>query len=596
MWRLRYALRRGRARLSRIASRSALGAALRRAFPLLGGTALLMALAWNAWTNPGVAGKALQAAGGAVSRWAAAGWSFATGQLYLRLDAGAGRSLLEIALPARARGSDGPEPEGSWRTPLRAWVYVLTGYDFARPHTFLESEAAGFKAALRNRMDVARVPEPGSPGGTSGRSVPAAPESAAAPGSPAALQIAQIRSDGTHREQEEAAAGRVVPGERVAPGEQANSEDPAPRADQAAPTDPVETGEMLSEKQAPGTSSGAEVEAGGPAAGETGGGPVVDDRMIGVSAARTAEAGTQGPGTPPGAPPAAGGSPQSGAEADRGAGAESEPRPREAESSLPLPQGVPPALAALAREPWGSEPLVLIVHSHTSESYRTIPPDPRATPQNHVYDSNDTGIVRVGRALAEKLEREYNIPSIHSTRVHNWPHHARAYLNSRETVREILREHPSIKVVLDIHRQGVPDFTYATTVSGVDAVGIEIIYTTGLRASYPNPHWTLNEAFANQLSRAMSEVHPGLLRRVMRVDDSVYNQDLHPRMLLLEIGNYLDLEEHAIAAAQLLADSLARVLFDILAEEQGQADAPALGRAVVSLPTRRPVPALRPAD
>ena len=66
-----------------------------------------------------------------------------------------------------------------------------------------------------------------------------------------------------------------------------------------------------------------------------------------------------------------------------------------------------------------------------------------------------------------------------------------------------------------------------------------------------HPNWKRNEAFASVLARAMDEVHPGLFNRVTAVHDRRYNQDLHPHMLLLEVGNYLDLEEHAIAAATL---------------------------------------------
>ena len=87
----------------------------------------------------------------------------------------------------------------------------------------------------------------------------------------------------------------------------------------------------------------------------------------------------------------------------------------------------------------------------------------------------------------------------------------------------------------------------------VEAVSVEVIYTTSRDFQYAtHPNWRRNEAFAPVLARAMEEVHPGLLNRVTAVHNRRYNQDLHPHMLLLEVGNYLDLEEHAIAAATLL--------------------------------------------
>ena len=245
-------------------------------------------------------------------------------------------------------------------------------------------------------------------------------------------------------------------------------------------------------------------------------------------------------------------------------------------------------LAALASKDWGDGPRVLILHSHTSESYRSVPPDPRADARHHVYNESNTGITRVGRALAERLQDAYGIGTIHSTRIHNWPNHWEAYVNARVTVEEILAAYPSIDIVLDVHRQGIENAVWATSVGGVDAVSIEVIYTTSQQFHYAtHPNWKRNEAFATLLARAMDDVHPGLKNRVTVVHDRRYNQDLHPHMLLLEVGNYLDLEEHAVAAARLLADAVAVALGDIL---EGRVEAMIRPRAVAPPQPPRPSP------
>lgn len=259
-----------------------------------------------------------------------------------------------------------------------------------------------------------------------------------------------------------------------------------------------------------------------------------------------------------------------------------------AEPARPESIPVPAALERLKQASWGSDPLVLIVHTHTSESYATPVPDPRADEYMHVWNSSDTGITRVGAALAQRLQEEYGIGTIHTTRIHDWPNHWEAYNHARRTVEELLRRHPTIAAVFDIHRQGVENMYYAATVSGVEAVQVDILYTTAQSFSYgAHPRWRSNEEFALRLAEAMEAVHPGLLRRTIRVDDRRYNQDLHPRMLLLEVGNYLDLEERAIAAAQLLADAIALALGGVLAEEP-----PAPAAAVT--PPRPPRPQVLP--
>ena len=206
--------------------------------------------------------------------------------------------------------------------------------------------------------------------------------------------------------------------------------------------------------------------------------------------------------------------------------------------------------------------------------------------RHHVYNESNTGITRVGKALAERLQHAYGIGTIHSTRIHNWPNHWEAYVNARITVEEILAAYPSIDIVLDVHRQGIENAVWATSVGGVDAVSIEVIYTTSQQFHYAtHPNWKRNEAFAALLARAMDEVHPGLLNRVTAVHDRRYNQDLHPHMLLLEVGNYLDLEEHAVAAARLLADAVAVALGEIQA---GRIEA-MIGTATV-IPPQLPKP------
>lgn len=89
----------------------------------------------------------------------------------------------------------------------------------------------------------------------------------------------------------------------------------------------------------------------------------------------------------------------------------------------------------------------------------------------------------------------------------------------------------------------------------------------------------------------MEEVHPGLLNRVTAVHNRRYNQDLHPHMLLLEVGNYLDLEEHAIAAATLLADAVAIALDEI---RSGRIDQMLAPRSVPPPQPPRPVPSSGP--
>src|SRR5690606_41216800 len=90
----------------------------------------------------------------------------------------------------------------------------------------------------------------------------------------------------------------------------------------------------------------------------------------------------------------------------------------------PPPPTEPPEHAGLPISPlerlqavaWGDDCRVLIYHTHTSEMYRTDSFAPAQPEQYHLFNSTDTGIVRVGRALARRLE-ELGIPACHVTAV-----------------------------------------------------------------------------------------------------------------------------------------------------------------------------------
>lgn len=213
---------------------------------------------------------------------------------------------------------------------------------------------------------------------------------------------------------------------------------------------------------------------------------------------------------------------------------------------------------------WGAGCRILIYHTHTSETYRTdsfSPADPHAY---HLWNTTETGIVAVGRALKERLEA-YGIPTCHSVAIHDWPSHPRAYIASRATVEQFLARNPNLELVLDVHRDA-PEGLVAT-IGGRRVAQIAFVVGTN---SAMQPRWRENLAFARDLGERLSSRYPGLFRRVIERPESRLNQDLHPRAVLVEVGSYDNHLEEALAAAELLGDVLAEVLAGILA---GGADA-----------------------
>lgn len=233
--------------------------------------------------------------------------------------------------------------------------------------------------------------------------------------------------------------------------------------------------------------------------------------------------------------------------------------PEAPQPSDPRPQ--PTRTEVLAAADWGERPLIAVIHTHPSEMYRTDSFAPSDAHGFHLFDTAETGIIRVGRRLVDTLWEQYGIPAVHDTTLHNTPCHSCAYRESRKTMEELLRRYPSLLVIIDVHRDGAENVSMLSSVGGEDVAQVAVVVgRPNARDLARHPDWTENQFFANRIGGLMQERYPGMFRRVLQLT-GVYNQDLHPRSILLEVGNYYDHERHALRTAELLAGILAEALY-----------------------------------
>ncbi len=208
-----------------------------------------------------------------------------------------------------------------------------------------------------------------------------------------------------------------------------------------------------------------------------------------------------------------------------------------------------------------SEPQVLIMHTHTTESFE--PYVREAFDSNFNYRTTDSSknMVMVGDAIAAQLEAA-GIAVIHDGTIHDYPSYTGSYDRSRETVRAILEQYPSIKVVLDIHRDaiGADDVISqpVAEIGGKKAAQVMIISgcddgTMGM------PNYMQNFRFACLLQQQMEADYPTLTRPIL-FDYRKYNQDLTTGSLLIEVGSHGNTLEQAEYAGELIGKSLARAL------------------------------------
>ncbi len=204
-------------------------------------------------------------------------------------------------------------------------------------------------------------------------------------------------------------------------------------------------------------------------------------------------------------------------------------------------------------------PKVLIYHTHTSESY-VLKEEDLGKKGVASYNSNPKyNVVRVGEELAIRL-RKYGIETLHNATVHDKSRPA-AYGVAIDTLQSYLKSYPSIKVYIDIHRDGLdaskPKLRAVKKINGKNAA--QIMFVMGTNDQLPNPHWEENLKFALKVQQKLNEKYPGLARPLWIVGKR-YNQHVSDHAVLIEVGGDGNLLSECIESMKYLAEVLSEVM------------------------------------
>ena len=225
-----------------------------------------------------------------------------------------------------------------------------------------------------------------------------------------------------------------------------------------------------------------------------------------------------------------------------------------AEVAQPLPFAIEKDSAA---------PQVLIMHTHATEDYR-LSAGLWFTPGDGARSTDRSiNMCAVGRVMADTLNAA-GICTLHDETLNDYPSYTGSYANSRAVVQQYLAQYPSIKVVLDVHRdaietEGGSRMAPVCTVDGRQAAQVMIICGCDNGGSVQLPNWRQNLRFAAAWERSMEGMYPGFTRPVL-FSYRFYNQDLTTGSLLIEIGGHGNNLNEALYAGQLAANGLVQAL------------------------------------
>lgn len=202
-----------------------------------------------------------------------------------------------------------------------------------------------------------------------------------------------------------------------------------------------------------------------------------------------------------------------------------------------------------------STPQILIYHTHSQEGYA-----------DSVEGDTSTTVVGVGDYLTQLLTEKYGYSVIHHTGTYDLHDRNNAYGEAGPAIEKILAENPSIEVVIDLHRDGVPDTTrLVTEVNGKSTA--KIMFFNGLSRTTAvgdidylyNPYIQDNLAFSLQLQLESVEKYPGLSRKIY-LKGYRYNLHYRPKSLLVEVGA----QTNTVAEAKNAMEPFAEILDEVL--------------------------------
>lgn len=206
-----------------------------------------------------------------------------------------------------------------------------------------------------------------------------------------------------------------------------------------------------------------------------------------------------------------------------------------------------------------AKPQILLYHTHSQEAFA----------DSKEGDVEDT-IIGVGNYLTELLTKNYGYQVIHVTEAFDMKSgeldRSAAYDYAGTYLETILEENPSIEVVIDLHRDGVPENRHLVTeINGKSTAqimfynGLSYTIARGSLDYLPNPYIQDNLAFSFQMEYQAAQYYPDFYRGIYLAGYR-YNLHLRPRSVLVEAGAQTNTVQEVKNAMEPFADILNRVL------------------------------------
>lgn len=207
----------------------------------------------------------------------------------------------------------------------------------------------------------------------------------------------------------------------------------------------------------------------------------------------------------------------------------------------------------------GNGPHVLIVHTHGSEAYTPEGADTYTPDDNDRTLDKNFNVIRVGDEMEKELKAK-GISVVHIREIFDSPSYVNSYSRSLQAITEQMKKTPSIKMVIDIHRDAMitaSGIKYKTVAKVADQTVSQMMFVMGTNeGGLPHKDWKSNLILAVHLQQKINEKYPGLMRPI-NLRRERFNQHVTKGSLLIEIGTCGNTLNESLASAKLFAGVLA---------------------------------------
>jgi len=223
--------------------------------------------------------------------------------------------------------------------------------------------------------------------------------------------------------------------------------------------------------------------------------------------------------------------------------------------------------AALMKEPLdirlsSDSPAVLIIHTHGSEAYMPDEDDQYAESDPYRTQDKSQSVIRIGDELASELAKK-GIAFLHDRNFYDYPSYNGSYNRSYDAVQSYLKRYPSIRIVIDLHRDAIKDDdgnVYRTIAQVGDSTCSQVLFVMGTNASgLKHPNWKENLKLALHIQDEMNTLYPSLAKPIM-LSQSRYGQHATTGSMIIEVGSIGNTLQESLAAIRYFADAFSNVV------------------------------------